>query len=337
LDLKKTIKTALIGTGYWGRNILRVGMECAEIEIISITDLQSNNFSTITSQYPGIRTFTDYKKAIDDNRVDAVIIVTPVSTHFEIVQYALKKGKHVLCEKVLCTDVAEEKALWQLANAQGKILMVDFTFLFNSAVRYIKSAITQKAFGRIYNITMKRLGHGPIRKDVDVITDLVTHDLSILHYWLGKPRWVNAHRQSLLGKNRADTAFIQLGFANNITAAIHVSWLNPLKQREVVITGEEQMMIFDDVHPTEKIRIIKRGREYHTSAKDFGSFQISIKDGDIIIPNVPYPEPLSEMLIHFVDRIRKKDNNKKAKKASLEVLASLELIRSGLKRPSLHK
>lgn len=296
----KKINIALIGYGYWGKNFARIIDQSPDCNLYCIIDNDSQKRTTIESLFNKTLFETHIESIINNKDIDAAIVATPVTSHYNIVNALLDAGKHVLCEKVLSTSVSEIEYLKNKAKQHQLVLMVGHTFVYNAIVKYIKKAIENGDCGDILYLTFKRTGLGPIRQDVDVIYDLAAHDISILIYLMGMPIRATNTTRCMLQQDKADIAFIHAVYGNQVLADIQVSWLSPIKQRIIEIVGTKQMMIFDDVNVSEKLRIIKTGKDYHSFVQDFGSFQLSIKDGDIIIPSIPYPEPLAEEVADFV-------------------------------------
>lgn len=297
------IHVCLIGYGYWGKNLARVAKAHPNVKLKYIVDTNQYALNGISESYSETHFIQDPLLAFKDKSVNAVIIATPVSQHEYLVEQALLHDKHVICEKILTLNATSTLRLSCLAKSQNKVLMTGYTFLFNSVVQHIKKQIEEGVVGKISYLTFKRAGLGPIRKDVDVIADLAAHDISMLLFWIGRPHWVSAVSGNVLGESGADVAYIQMGYEDGMTISIQSSWISPIKQRIVEIIGENGMLIFDDVHPTDKLKIIKTETDYVQAAKDFGSFQLSVKSGDIIISNLPYPEPLVTELSYFVQSV----------------------------------
>lgn len=329
------IHVCLIGYGYWGKNLARVAKAHPDVKLKYIVDTNQNVLNGISESYSETHFIQDPLLAFEDKSVNAVIIATPVSQHEYLVEQALLHDKHVMCEKILALNVSSTYRLSCLAERQNKVLMTGYTFLFNSVVQHIKQQIEEGLVGKISYLTFKRAGLGPIRKDVNVIADLAAHDISMLLFWMGRPHWVSAVSGNVLDGSSADVAYIQMGFENGITVSIQCSWISPIKQRVVEIIGEGGMMIFDDVHPTDKLKIIKTETDYVKAAKDFGSFQLSVKSGDIIIPNLPYPEPLETELSHFIQSVANNASDTlKLNQIALDVAFILDSINSSLENNS---
>ncbi len=295
------IRVALIGYGYWGINIARSILSLPNMKLVSVSDINSERIKMAQNNHADINVYDSYLDQIESDSLDAVIVATPVSTHFEVVKKCLEKDLHVLSEKVLSENKEEIIYLKNIAEKNKKILDVGLTYLHNNIVRYIHEEIKNNSLGEILYITLKRTGLGPIRKDVDVITDLAAHDISILLKWFGKPDWVSSEVIQDYMTGNPDICFIQMGF-DNIIATIHCSWLTPIKQRLIEVVGKSGMIIFDDIG-VEKLKIIKPQKEYYKEVLDFGSAQLKISSGDIIIPNIDYSQPLLNELEAFYDLI----------------------------------
>lgn len=293
----------LIGYGYWGKNLARVIDANTGCRLIGIVESDRQRTDLAKLSYPNTALYLSYSDIMNLDDVDAAVIATPAHTHVEITEFFLKNNKHVLCEKYLSADIQNLNRLHDLASQKGLVLMVGYTFLYNDVVREIKQRLDRQDLGEVYYATFKRTGLGPIREDVDVIADLAVHDISIALLWFGMPQWARCTKGCILKKAKADVAFLQMGYSDGLIINIHVSWINPMKQRLVEIVGQKQMLIFDDVSTTEKLRIVNSGKDYFSDINDFGSFQSSIKDGDIIIPNIHHQEPLNNELNHFIRQV----------------------------------
>jgi predicted dehydrogenase len=240
-----------------------------------------------------------------DGDIDAVIVATPTSTHREIGEQCLRAGMHVLVEKPLAATVLDAQALLTVAQEEHRVLMVGHTFLFNPAVRAIKRYIDDGLLGRLRYMYFQRTGLGPIRQDVNALWDLAPHDLSMLRYWLGAdPIDLVARGQSYLKAGTEDVVFLTLNYPNQLLASVHVSWLDPVKVRRITVVGDEKMVVFDDTHLTEKLRLYDHGADYQPREGGFGEFVASVRDGDILIPSLEHTEPLGAQMEHFIECIR---------------------------------
>lgn len=296
------MKIILVGCGYWGRNFVRILKSIPDVCLFAIVD-PSADLLDIESIGTRVKLFTHVDQAIAFADFDAAIVATPVRTHYEIVKQLLQAKKHVLCEKILSSELSEIEGLNNLAKQHGRILMVGHIYLFNPVVNDIKERIKNNHLGDILHVTFKRTGLGPIRSDISVIEDLASHDLSIALYWFGMPDKIFCTIRDVNGNGLADIAYLQLQYKNGLIMNIEVSWLNPIKQRLIEVVGEKQMIIFDDINATEKLKIIHPGHGYFKETKDFALHQTHIRGGDIIAPNISYGEPLKDEVIEFINSV----------------------------------
>lgn len=299
-------RVGLIGLGSWGPNYARLlsgGVPGASL--IACADLSEAKLADVSRLHPGVAMHRSHQEMLRAGGLDAVVVATHASQHRSIVQDCLSAGLHVLVEKPLATTVEDAEAMVASARTAGLVLMVGHTFLYNPAVQRIRSYIEHAELGRILYLSFTRTGLGPIREDVNALWDLAPHDLSMLRYWLGSdPVDVTARGQSYLRDGVEDIVFVTLRYPGDILAGIHVSWLDPVKDRRVTIVGDRKMVVFDDVNPTEKLRIHDRGVSYQPRGGDFAAFVAAVRDGDILIPRVDAREPLREELMHFVECVR---------------------------------
>jgi predicted dehydrogenase len=257
--------------------------------------------------------------------LDAVIVATGASAHREIVVDCLEAGLPVLVEKPLASTSVDAQAMVDAAARTETLLMVGHTFMFNPAVRRIKELLDSGELGRLRYLSFRRTGLGPIRSDVNALWDLAPHDLSMLRYWLGAdPVEVTARGQAYLRDGNEDVAFITLRYPNGVIAGIQVSWLDPVKDRTVTVVGDRKMVVFDDVHPTEKLRVYDKGASYQPKGDGFAEFLASVRDGDIVIPKIQPGEPLREQLSHFVHCVRNGTPTHSDGAAGLAIVRTLE-------------
>jgi predicted dehydrogenase len=301
------LRVSLIGLGYWGPHYARVLSELGDTELVAACDLSEEALSLIQARYPNVRATRDPRSAIEADDVDAIVVATPTSTHHSLVLAALRAGKHVLCEKPLARTSAECDELIAASAETGRTLMVGHTFIFNPAVRMMRSLIEAGEIGRVLYCHTARTSLGPIRSDVNALWDLAPHDFSILFYLLGdEPMSATATGQAFLREGCEDVAFVHLGFDGGAIGSVHVSWLDPYKTRKVTVVGERRMVVFDDVALDEKLKVFDRGASYEavsdaSRGADYGEFKALIRDGDIHAPKVPASEPLKEQVAQFVE------------------------------------
>jgi predicted dehydrogenase len=248
----------------------------------------------------------DFSLVLEDQAVDAIAILTPTSTHFELARAALKAGKHVYCEKPLTPCPEECRELSELAALKRRKLMVGFTFLFNSGIEKVKELFTSGTLGEIYYLTSVRTHLGLIREDVSAVWDLAPHDVSIMNYLLDAvPTKVSAVGAAPLNSGKADLGFISLFYPGGIIGQIHVSWLNSSKERLLKIIGSKARVEFDDLNLMEPVRLFQKGIGFDDQVSpDFGGFKYLLRDGDIISPKIELYEPLARMTDAFAKLVR---------------------------------
>ena len=250
------LRIGVVGYGYWGPNLVRNFHETPGAQVFCVADKNPKRLDLLSSRYPGVKTMRDNRELLASPEVDAVAIATPVSTHTDLTIAALRAGKHVLVEKPMAETSAKCRTMIEEAKRAGRTLMVDHTFPFTGAVRKIKELIQSGELGEIYYYDSARVNLGLFQHDVSVIWDLAVHDLSILDSILPqKPIAVSATGMSHLQGQTEDIAYLTLYFAGNTIAHIHVNWLAPVKLRQTLIGGSKKMIVYDDLEPTEKIKI----------------------------------------------------------------------------------
>jgi predicted dehydrogenase len=299
------LRVGLIGFGLWGPHYARILSTMNSARLAACAEPSAARLAAFDRQYSASRAYADYQRMLRDGDVDAVIVATPTSTHREVVERCLAAGLHVLVEKPLAATVADAEALAALAAGSGRTLMVGHTFLFNPAVRAIKAYLDQDLLGEVRYLYFQRTGLGPIRQDVNALWDLAPHDFSMLRYWLGgDPIDLVARGQSYLKAGTEDVVFVTLNYPRQVLASVHVSWLDPVKTRRVTVVGDRKMVVFDDTHATEKLRIYDRGADYQPRGGGFAEFIAAVRDGDIVIPRLENSEPLQAELEHFLECVR---------------------------------
>ncbi|MBD3180951.1 gfo/Idh/MocA family oxidoreductase [Candidatus Poribacteria bacterium] len=327
------INIGLIGYGYWGPNLARNFSEIDECKLAFLADNSENRLEAAKMRYPSLQVFQDYRDMLSKHDLNAVVIATPVSTHYTMVQESLKAKKHVLVEKPLTSSVQESEELVNIADRENKILMVGHTFLYNSGIRKMKECIDEDDFGKVYYLHATRTHLGRIRNDINVVWDLAPHDISIFDYLLGKqPLWASATGSRLWGNDREDVAFITLGYSDNIIGNIHVSWVDPNKVREVVVVGSNKRIVFDDLNTQERVKIFEKGISPSNAPRDgFGEFQLLIRDGAIVSPVVEVSEPLKNECNHFIECILEDKKPLTDGYNGLEIVRIMDAIQESLR------
>jgi predicted dehydrogenase len=272
--------------------------------------------------------------ALDDDDVDAVVVATPTTTHFQLVSKAIGRGKHVFVEKPLTSEVETSAELCRAADEAGLTLMVGHVFLFNEAVIAAKRLIDSGQLGDIYYSSMLRTNLGPVRTDVDAAWDLASHDIAIANYWLDSvPTAASCRGGSWLNPGLDDAVFATLEYPNDVLVHVHASWLNPRKSRYFVVVGSKQMLTVNDMDLTEPLRIYDKGvdRDRNDIQDTFASFRASIRDGSITIPNVSVGEPLRAECDEFVRRLQGKGDRRSDGWAGLDVVRALAAMTESAK------
>jgi len=298
----------IIGYGYWGPNLVRNFMEAPGSTVISVSDLRPARLAELRNRYPTIKTTQNYQELLDDPAIDAIAIATPVTSHFDLAIRALQSRKHVLVEKPLTATSEQGRQLIQEAGSLGLVLMVDHTFVYTGAIRKISELISTNAFGEIYYYDSVRVNLGLFQHDVNVIWDLAVHDLSLLDFLLPfKPVAVSATGISHIPGQPENIAYITLFFAGSQIAHVHVNWLAPVKVRRTLIGGSEKMIVYDDLEPSEKVKIYDKGVTVSHQSEAVYELLVGYRSGDMWAPKLDNTEALRTETIHFINCI---ENNK---------------------------
>jgi predicted dehydrogenase len=316
----------VIGLGHWGPNHARHFARLANLA--AICDANSSRLHQVAQLYPGVKCFQSYSKMLKDCPLDGVVVATPTSSHEKIVMAALQAGKHVLCEKPLALHSRVSRKLCITAKQKRCTLMVGHTFLFNAGIRYLREFILNGHHGQLYYIHAKRTHYGLFRPDVNVVWDLASHDVAIFNYLLkSEPVEVSAVGFDWLRNGIHDLSFISLRYPKNIIAHIHVSWLDPKKEREIVVVGDKKMAIWQDLSSPGPVFIYDRYViRQKTLVREFGDFQLLPREGDITIPKIDMEEPLLVQAREFLDAIQKKRTPLSDGHFASKVVCTLEAI-----------
>lgn len=321
------LRLGVIGCGYWGPHLIRNFHELPTAEVRMVADMQEDRRTRIQRQFPQVQTTASHEDVLADPTIEAVVVATPIRTHYALAKQALQSGKHVLVEKPLAASVAEAEALVALAAARDLRLMVGHTFEYNPAVEELRRLVQDGKIGKVRYIDAARLNLGLFQKDINVMWDLAPHDISILLYVLGaEPLTVSARGSGYVRPDIADVAYIELTFPDNVVANVHVSWLEPCKVRRVTVVGDQKMVVYNDVSAEEKIKVYDKGVSLPVASPTgtFSDFQMSYRYGDIISPRVAWQEPLHAECSHFVDSIRSGQRPRSDGQVGLRVVRILE-------------
>jgi predicted dehydrogenase len=299
------VRIGVIGYGYWGPNLVRNLAETRDAQLAACSDLDQGRLELVRSRYPSVRTTTDYRDLVEDDGIDAIVIATPISTHYHLAKEALEAGKHVLVEKPLAPSVDECRELAELAEARGRVLLVDHTFLYTGAVRKIKELIDAGELGDIYYYDSVRINLGLFQHDTNVIWDLAPHDVSIMTYLLGAvPERVAAMGASHVNERVENIAYVTMQFSNRLLAHLHVNWLAPAKVRRTIIGGSKKMVVYDDMNMSEKVKVYDSGAWLSNDPDHIYRTMVEYRTGDMYAPKLDKAEALQVECAHFVDCIR---------------------------------
>jgi predicted dehydrogenase len=296
------LRVGVIGYGYWGPNLVRNFMSAPGSEVVAVSDLIEERLFPLRKIYPNLKTTRNSTQLINDPSIDAIVIATPVSSHFDLALATLKAGKHVLVEKPLAANSEQAQRLIDEARARELILMVDHTFVYTDAVRKIRELISSGSLGEIYYYDAVRVNLGLFQHDVSVIWDLAIHDLSIMDHVLpSKPVAISATGISHVQGQPENVAYITLFFPNTQIAHIHVNWLTPVKVRHTLIGGSEKMILYDDLEPSEKVKVYDKGITVTPGPEDVYKMLVSYRSGDMWAPRLDNIEALQTEALHFID------------------------------------
>jgi predicted dehydrogenase len=317
------LKVGLVGYGYWGPNLARNFTDLRGVTLAAVADQRRERRDAVAARYPAARLFDDPFTMLDDAELDAVVIATPVATHHSLGMAALERGKDVLIEKPLAASAAEAEDLAERAEREGRVLMVDHTYVYAGAVRKIGDLIEGGELGDVRYYDSLRINLGLFQTDVSVVWDLAIHDLALLQYLLRRRfRTVQATGGCHLGEGLENVAHLTLGLDGGVQAHVNVSWISPVKIRQTIIVGDRKMLLYDDLEPDEKLKVYDRGVVFDdvhrpTLLRDY-------RMGDMWAPRVDRQESLAEVCAHFVDCIRQRARPLTGAPEGLECVRVLE-------------
>lgn len=322
---------AIIGYGYWGPNLVRNFSQLNNCKVKMVSDFRQDRLVIVSKTYPGIKVSTDPDDILLSKEIDAVVIATPVFTHFSLAKKALENGKHVLLEKPMTSTIKEAEELMNLAKHKGLLLMVDHTFLYTGAVMKMKQLINEKTIGEIQYFDSTRINLGLFQIDVNVLWDLAPHDISILLHLINKiPYSVNATGISHTKNGIENVAYLTINYSENFIAHFSCSWTSPVKLRTMLIGGDKKMLVFNDLEPSEKIRIYDTGYNYKTD-EEKNRLMVDYRTGDVYIPKLESKEALFGMASDFINSIINKTEPLSNSKLGLDVIQILEASQQSIK------
>jgi predicted dehydrogenase len=329
-------KVGVVGCGYWGPNLLRNFVESEQAELGWLCDRDATRVAAMGRRYPAARTTTDYQALIADQSLDAIVIATPVATHFAFAKAALAAGKHVLVEKPLTASVAEAEQLIALAQSNGLTLMVDHTFVYTGAVRKIKEMVMGGELGDLLYFDATRVNLGLFQDDINVVWDLAPHDLSIMDFVIGRePEAVSATGSCHIKKGIENIAYVMLRFPDEFIAHFHFNWLSPVKIRHTLLAGSRKMVVYDDIEPTEKIRVYDSGVTTTSSVDELdreAAYRtlVSYRTGDVWVPKLDSTEALRYVCQEFLAAINERRPSVTDGPAGLRVVRLLEAAQKSI-------
>jgi len=327
------IKFGVIGYGYWGPNLVRNIFEVAGTQVVAVSDMREDRLRQVKNRYPSVETTTDYRQLLDNPEIDAIAIATPVSTHFDLALQALQSGKHVMVEKPMTSSSEQALRLIDEAARRKLTLMVDHTFVYTGAVRKIKEMVSSGKLGDIYYYDSTRINLGLFQRDVDVIWDLAVHDLAIMDYVLpSSPCAVAATGINHVSGGTENLAYITMFFEENVIAHVNVNWLSPVKVRRTLIGGSKQMIVYDDMEPSEKVKIYDKGITVNGTPDSIYKALVGYRSGDMFAPQLDVSEALKVEIQHFAECIATGAEPLTGGEAGLRVVRILESASLSMKQ-----
>ena len=301
------IRVGIVGLGYWGPNLVRCFSELLDCKVTAVCDQNYDQLLRIKDRFPSVYATESFDALLERDIVDAVVIATPTTTHFSLASKALERDLDVFVEKPLATNTVECRKLLALADQRSRLLFVGHVFLHSAPVIKLRELIQAGELGNINYISSRRLNLGPVRKDVSALYDLAPHDISMMLYLLGQhPERVSCTGLAHLSPGVHDVCNLTMHFAGNRMGMIHVSWLDPRKERVLTVVGDRKMAVYDDLEQ-EKLKIYDKGINAKPPSMDFAEFQISYRYGGSYSPMVNEREPLKAQCADFIRCIREKD------------------------------
>src|SRR5271166_6000988 len=325
------VKFGAVGYGYWGPNVVRNLDRMDEAEVVAVCDKSASARRKVAKAYPDVRVTDNAAELMSSPEIDAIAVVTPVWTHYELAKAALQNGKHVFVEKPFTSNADQAQELIELAARKNLKIMVDHTFLFTGAVKKIQQLLHDGALGKLYYYDSMRVNLGLFQHDVNVVWDLAPHDLSIIdHLFQKTPEAISATGQTHLNGHE-DVAFITLYFPDKVIAHINVNWLSPVKVRTTLIGGEKKMLVWNDLEADEKIKIYDKG-VHITSREGVYNLLVNYRSGDMWAPQLDQVEALKQELAYFVDCISNNHKPFNDGAAGLRVVKLLEAANQSVQK-----
>ncbi len=325
----RSLNVAVVGLGYWGPNLIRNLHELPLIKTIVACDRVAARLERVSRRFPSVAATTQYDELLSDSTIDAVVIATPISTHYPLAAAALLAGKHVMVEKPLAASSDQAQSLIELAERLGLVLMPGHTFLYSPSVILIRSLIASGEIGDIYFVSTSRVNLGIHQSDVSVAWDLGPHDFSILRHWLEEtPARVSALARGCIIPGVPDVAFVDLEYSSGTVGHVELSWLAPSKLRRTTVVGSRKMIVYEDTS-NEPVRVFDSGAAVRDPAT-FGEFALTYRTGDILSPHIDVVEPIYRELEDFCEAIRTGSTPRSSAALGLEVVRTIEAVDASL-------
>ncbi len=319
------VHIAIIGFGYWGPNLARNFSALSHIHISWICDLNPKLLNVVKKHYPTTKITTNVRDVLSDKRTAAVVIATPISTHVPLATQAIKASKHVLVEKPLAPTVQEARTLVRLSQSHKRILMVDHTYLYTPEIVKIRNVIRSKSLGRVFFIDSVRTNLGLVQTDTNVIYDLATHDFSIIDFLFGRePQTISATGFSHKDMKQEAVAYITARYPKGLFFHTHVSWLSPAKVRTMTFVGTKKMLVYNDIDPSEKIKIYDKGISVHARSRSQYQLRVGYRVGSMVAPHLPIQEGLRGMAGEFIRAVTTGKKPLSDGASALRVVRSIE-------------
>jgi len=326
------IQIGVIGYGYWGPNIVRNFIFADGADVLSACDTDPNAIARLKRLYPHIPCCSNYKEITGSKHIDAVAVITPLSTHFTIARHALENDKHVFIAKPFAASTQEAEALIELAEKKRRIIMVDHTFLFTAAARKTNALVNENVLGRLYYYDSIRVNLGLFQSDVNVIWDLAPHDLSLLDYFIeSHPYAIAATGADHFNRGLVDMAYVTLYFRDNIIAHLNLNWLSPVKIRMTLIGGEKKMLVWNDLKQDEKLMIYDKGVDIDTKEGMYKTL-VDYRTGDMWSPRIDRTEALCTEANYFIDCINQQRRPINDGHSGLRIVKMLEAADESIRR-----
>lgn len=327
------VNVAVIGCGQWGFNHVRIFSALRASRVVAVADVEPERLRRVQEMFPAVCCERDGDRVLARADVDAVVVATPVSTHYDLVRQALERDKHVFCEKPLCETAVQAQLLADLAHARGLVLMVGHVFLFNAGILKLKELLDSGEMGAVYYLSAVRTNLGPIRSDVNAAYDLATHDISIFNWLLGSvPEFVSATGSSFLQPGVEDVAFISLKYPGGVLASVHASWLSPKKVRQLTLVGSRRMATWDDLEQSTPVAIFDKGANLNHEYREYSQFlRLAMWDGDVRLPKIHQEEPLRVENHYFIEGVKRGRIERSDGAFGVGVVRTLEAVSKSLR------